>query len=87
MFCKLLPSVQLCVIKSLITPENLDRIKDLNYQRLPHLTKQEIHNLKEQARAKKKLQKSNLIEKLCVCNICSKSDYDENMSKAGPELF
>jgi hypothetical protein len=85
MFCKLLPSVQLCVIKSLITPENLDRIRDLNYQRLPHLTKQEIHNLKEQARAKKKLQKSNLIEKLCACNICSQSEYDDNMSKAGPE--
>jgi hypothetical protein len=33
-FYKLLPNVQLCVLKSLITPENLDQIKDLNYQKL-----------------------------------------------------
>ena len=84
-FCKLLPNVQLCVIKSLITPENLDQIKDLNYQQLPHLTRDEINNLKEQARAKKKVKKADLIEKICVCDICSKSDYDDNMSKAGPE--
>ena len=73
------------VLARLISPVNLDKLCDNNYQQLPHLTKEKIKTLKDAFKKKKKVRKSDTIEKLCKCDICKKNEFDENMSKAGPE--
>ena len=73
------------VLKNLISPINLDKLSDKNYQQLPAVTNETIKLQKDQFKKNKKIGKTNLINKLCACTICKKTDFDENMSKAGPE--
>ena len=84
-FYFLLADVKKILLLSLISPTNLDKLSDMNYQKLPHLSKNEILSLKNQHKLKKKSRKSDNIEKLCKCSICVSKEFDENMSKAGPE--
>ena len=84
-FYFLLPDVKKNLLLSLILPTNLDKLSDMNYQKLPHLSKNDILTLKNQHKLKKKPRKADQIDKLCKCSICLSNEFDENMSKAGPE--
>lgn len=83
--CFLQPYIHQYILKNLLCPVNLDKISSSNYQQIPVLTQIEKDDYKEHHKQKQKSKKADLIEKLCKCEICKKSDYNDNMSKAGPE--
>ena len=85
MMCFLDVATEELIKNSLVNRKNLDKISDNNYQKLKNLTLEEKLKCKEEKNKQKPQKKADLIEKLCKCDICKKKDYNENMSKAGPE--
>ena len=84
-FYFLQPLVETNIIESLISPHNLDKLSDNGYQQIPKLSTHQINTCREQKKRLKKQKKGDEIKKICKCNLCVQTNYDDNMSKGGPE--